>query len=462
MIAPASLLERTLHAVRAAGAEAAEAFLESSITTLAWGRSGHTTQMGVERVRGIAVRMVIDGRFEFLTARGRSDEDLEQELAAALSTRRRLAGRALERVDGHRVEPDDLPAIDPAQVPAAEPLKLLDPALSEVDLEELFQLVEVAQSAALGHPPNLSLNLVLEREVRELALASSRGARASYTAARAVLRGRIGAGNGTAPTIRSWFATRALADVAAGAEALGGRLLERALASRDVDTAPTLRPELTVVFPPDHAARLLQGLAGAMSAARVLRGRSCLAGRIGQAIGSELLNVIDDGTLPGGLGTAPVDAEGVPSTYRHPIVNGSLRSYLSDTASARRMNGASTGNTARQDFRHPPAIRPRNFILCPGHRTPAEIVGGVERGLLVFEAASPEPRWVDVASGRIALTASGRLIAGGALGRTVRVPLVGSLVDVLSGLSAVGHDVTFTGTIASPTIAVDGFRVGSR
>ena len=391
MIAPPNLLDRTLNAVRAAGAEAAEAFLETSITTMAWGRSGRTTRMGVERMHGIAVRMVIDGRFEFLTARGRSDEDIEHEIEAALSARRLLSGRAGETSDGHRTaEPDDLPAIDPASVPAAEPLKLLDPALGEVDLETLFRIVDVAQSAALRHSPDLEQNYILQREVREVSIASSRGTRAEYAAARAVLRGRIDTGEDgaedTAPVIRGWFATRVLDELTAGAEALSARLLERVLACRDADPAPAHLPrELTVVLPPDHAARILQGLAGAMSAARVLGERSCLAGQLGKRIGSELLNIIDDGTLPGGLGSAPVDAEGVPSAYHHPVLNGRLASYLTDTASARRLQIASTGNSARQDFRHPPAIRPRNFLLCPGHRTPEEIVGAIERGLLVLE-----------------------------------------------------------------------------
>jgi predicted Zn-dependent protease len=78
----------------------------------------------------------------------------------------------------------------------------------------------------------------------------------------------------------------------------------------------------------------------------------------------------------------------------------------------------------------------------------------------VFEVVSPTARWVDVASGRITLAAYGRLIEHGKLGRTVVVPLAGSLLEVLAGLSAVAHDVTWSGTIASPTIAVDGFRVG--
>ena len=464
MIAPPNLLDRTLNAVRSAGAEAAEAFLETSIITMAWGRSGRTTRMGVERMHGMAVRMVIDGRFEFLTARGRSDEDIEREIEAALAARDLVSGSAKETSDGHRTaEPDDLPAIDPATVPAAEPLKLLDPALGEVDLESLFRIVDVAQSAALRHSPDLEQNYILQREVREVAIASSRGARAEYTAARAVLRGRIdvGDGNDAAPVIRGWFATRVLDELAPGAEALSARLLERVLACRDADPAPGHLPrELTVVLPPDHAARILQGLAGAMSAARVLGERSCLAGQLGKMIGSELLNIIDDGTLPGGLGSAPVDAEGVPSAYHHPVLNGRLTGYLSDTASARRLQIPSTGNAARQDFRHPPAIRPRNFLLCPGHRTPEEIVGAIDRGLLVFEVVSPAARWVDVASGRITLAAYGRLIEHGQLGRMVVVPLAGSLVEVLAGLSAVAHDVTWSGTIASPTIAVDGFRVG--
>jgi PmbA protein len=377
--------------------------------------------------------------------------------------------RGAEAVGGRSIAVDaefDFPAIDSGRIPDPEPLKLLDPALAAVGLQDLIQVLEEVQSKALNASPALaSRGFIIERQIRHVDIASSRGAWVGYDSGRVTLGGRVAFREAPGRVTRGSTATRSLAVLTdSGVRDLASRIGSRAVALRRATPAqpPRRLAEFTVVLPPDHAARLLRGLAGAMSAARVLEENSFLAGRLGQMIGSELLNVIDDGTLPGGLGSAPFDGEGVPCTYHHPIVNGRLASFLCDSASARRLNVAPTGNAERASFRHLPVIRPRNWILGPGHRTPEEIIGLVDHGLLLLDGTPLGPRWVDMASGRTALIASGQLIEHGALGRAVALPLEGSLLELLTGLTAIAHDLSWSGSIASPTIAVTGFRTESR
>ncbi|HEY7574821.1 MAG TPA: TldD/PmbA family protein, partial [Thermoanaerobaculia bacterium] len=460
-------------AARSAGAEAAEAFHETRHTTMLWTKQGAMGRIGEEQTRGIGLRMLVEGRVEFLRGSALSDADLETEIGAMLSVWRDARGpnqaaggnRGAEAVGGRSIAVDagfEFPAIDASRIPDPKSLQLLDPALAAAGLQDLIQILEEAQTTALGASPALaSRGFIIERHVRHVDIASSHGTWMGYDSGRVTLGGRVAFREAPGRVTRGSFATRSLAALTdSGTRDLAARLGSRAVTLRRA--APVQPPrrlaEFTVVLPPDHAARILRGLAGAMSAARVLDDASCLAGRLGETIGSELLNVVDDGTLPGGLGSAPFDGEGIPCAYHHPIVNGRLQSYLFDSASARRMNVAPTGNAERTSFRHLPAIRPRNWILGPGHRTPEELIGLVDHGLLLLDADPIGARWVDLASGRIALLASGQLIEHGALGRAAVLPIESSLLELLSGLSALAHDLAWSGSIACPTIAVTGFR----
>ena len=60
----------------------------------------------------------------------------------------------------------------------------------------------------------------------------------------------------------------------------------------------------------------------------VAAGDSCLEGRLGETIGSEICTVIDDPTIRGGYGCYPIDDEGVDPRQKNLIVNGVLTEYL--------------------------------------------------------------------------------------------------------------------------------------
>jgi PmbA protein len=273
------------------------------------------------------------------------------------------------------------------------------------------------------------------------------------TAAKAGIAGRAVARADAAAVARGRFTSRRLADFAA--PHLGPELARRAV--HLIGAGPAAPARLTVVLPPDLAADLLAALADALAAPAVSRGASFLAGRLGKRIGNDLLNVIDDATLPGALGSAPADDEGTPTGYHHPIVGGRLAGWLADTGSAARLGTRSTGNAVRASFRTPPVVGPRNLILTPGHRTPAEIIAGIEHGLLIEEAERAAP--FDPARGNYALRAAGRLIVHGRPGRPVRGIVAGLLPEMLVNLAALGHDLAFAGPIAAPTIAIAGMSV---
>src|SRR5690606_13378724 len=115
------------------------------------------------------------------------------------------------------------------------------------------------------------------------------------------------------------------------AEVVGRRAAERVLrrlGARKIKTC-----EVPVVFDPETAGSLLRTLSSALSGYALYKGASFLAGKLGTRVGSDLVTVFDDGTLPGALGSRPFDGEGLPTRRKTVIENGFLRSYLLDTYS---------------------------------------------------------------------------------------------------------------------------------
>ena len=83
------------------------------------------------------------------------------------------------------------------------------------------------------------------------------------------------------------------------------------------------------------------------------KGRSAFSGRLGQKVASELVTVVDDGTIANRRGSLNVDDEGTPTARNVLIENGILRGYLQDRLNARLMGMAPTGNGRRESYAHP-------------------------------------------------------------------------------------------------------------
>ena len=96
----------------------------------------------------------------------------------------------------------------------------------------------------------------------------------------------------------------------------------RRLGARKVKT--TRAP---VVFDPFRAAGLIGSLAGAASGPSLYKGASFLQGKLGQHIASPNVTIVDDGTMPGGLGSKPFDGEGLPTNRKNLVEAGVLKTY---------------------------------------------------------------------------------------------------------------------------------------
>jgi TldD protein len=200
---------------------------------------------------------------------------------------------------------------------------------------------------------------------------------------------------------------------------------------------------------------------------------SAFSGRLGEKVASELVTVVDDGTLRNRRGSLNVDDEGTPTARNVLIENGILRGYMQDRLNARLMGLPLTGNGRRESFAHPPMPRMTNTFMLAGQDDPEEILRSVPYGIYAVTFGGGQ---VDITNGKFVFSASeAYLIEDGKLTAPVKgATLIGNGPEILTRVSRVGHDLKLdegVGTcgkdgqsvpvgVGLPTVRVDGITVG--
>ena len=226
----------------------------------------------------------------------------------------------------------------------------------------------------------------------------------------------------------------------------------RRLGARRVKTA-----HVPVVLDPMVATSMLDHIFEGINGDSVYRGASFLAGKLGEKIAGANVTVIDDGTIVGGFGTSPFDGEGIPTRRTVVIENGVLKSYVLNTYTAKKLGLQTTANASR-GLAGTPSIGPGNYFLQAGTKTPKQIIGDIKDGLYITEFLG---MGVNLVTGDYSRGASGLWIVNGELAYPVEeITVAGNLKDIFNNISEIGTDLEFRGSVAAPTIRIDGLTVG--
>jgi PmbA protein len=226
----------------------------------------------------------------------------------------------------------------------------------------------------------------------------------------------------------------------------------RRLGARKVKTA-----DVPVILDPIVASSMLEHIFEGVNGDSIYRGASFLAGKLGEKIAGANVTVVDDGTIPGGFGTTPFDGEGIPTRRTVVIENGILKSYLLNTYTAKKLGLETTANASR-GLAGTPGIGPGNYFLQPGTRAPKQIIADIKDGLYITEFLG---HGANLVTGDYSRGASGMWIVNGELAYPVEeITVAGNLKDMFNNISEIGCDLEFRGSVASPTIRIDGLTVG--
>lgn len=208
-----------------------------------------------------------------------------------------------------------------------------------------------------------------------------------------------------------------------------------------------------VVLDNQVAADILEVLASSFLAENVLKGKSMLAEKLGAKVFSSHLKIRDNGILPGGMATAPFDAEGVPQQDTLLVEDGKVLSFLYDTYWARRAGASSTGNSTRGGIKSPAHLGLTNFYIENGTLTPEELLQGMSQGVLITDVMGIHT--ANPISGDFSVGASGFLVENGEIAYPVKeIALSGNLIELFAAVELVGNDLRFFGSVGSPSLRI--------
>jgi len=193
-------------------------------------------------------------------------------------------------------------------------------------------------------------------------------------------------------------------------------------------------------------------------------------GKTGKKVASDCFTMVDDGTIPDFRGTINHDDEGTPSKRNVLIENGILKGFMTDILSAKQLSIARTGNGRRESFRYIPIPRMTNTFIDAGKDKPEDILSSTKKGIYVQSLSGGS---VNPVTGVFNFTCrEAYLIENGKKTKPIKgATLIGSCMDVISNIDAVGNDLDFGVGICGkgqeaevsagqPTVRIRGINVG--
>lgn len=173
-----------------------------------------------------------------------------------------------------------------------------------------------------------------------------------------------------------------------------------------------------------------------------MEGLSCYKGMLGKVIASELINIVDDKTIPYMRGTYAYDDEGIPSEKTVLVEKGVLKNFLFDRFHSMKYDMKPTGNGRRESFRFKPIPRMSNTVILPGKDDPKDIISSVDDGVYVVKMGGGQ---VDTVRGDFVFEISeGYLIRDGRIGDMIKnATMMGNGLNILRDIDMVGSDLGF-------------------
>jgi PmbA protein len=401
-------------------------------------REGEIEKLTEAVSKGLSLRVFVDGKM----ARA-SSSDMTKE------TLNKLMLNAIQRAKLSSTDPlAGLPEKEPLNIDVAS-LKIYDPAVLEMAPEKKIAAAKEVEAICLGDKRvKKSFGSTYSTNVGERFLANSNGFSASFKRTSCANGVYLQAGEDQNLFDEGWSDSSVNLAGLESPEIIAKKAIHRV--TRLIGGRKVESQNVPVVFEQPMTASLMNFFAACVGGNNIYLKQSFLAGKIGEKVGNDLVNIIDDGLKPGAPGTELFDGEGVPLRKTVLVENGVLKNYLLDTYAARKLGMKTTGNSGG----------PNNLYLDAGKSTPEQIIKSVEKGLFLTGTIG---QGLVTTTGDLSRGAFGIWIEKGELTYPVsEITISGNLGQLLQGIQMIGNDLQFKDSITGPTIKVAEMTVGGK
>jgi len=202
-----------------------------------------------------------------------------------------------------------------------------------------------------------------------------------------------------------------------------------------------------VLFAPEIARGFIGHAIGAISGGAQYRKSSFLLDAAGETVFPAFMRIEERPHIPGGMASAPFDAEGVQTKDRDLVVDGVLKGYVLSAYSARRLGLETTGNAGGA-----------HNLIVPGTADGFDaLVREMGTGLVVHELIG---QGVNAVTGDYSRGAVGYWVENGAIAYPVHeVTIAGNLRDLYRRIVAIGNDQDCRGGIRCGSLLVSEMKI---
>lgn len=370
--------------------------------------------------QGISVRVIKDGRTGSSHA-GTLDETAWREVLAEARENATLG--SVDEWAG-LAEPDGVAIVEQ---------ELWDDALDQFDTAKKIEIAKELERVAVGADPRVRIDDSNYSDgATEEAFATTMGIRSSGRSNSCYASVSVMA-NDDGETQTGW------------AYALGKNPAEFDLNKAGVEAAKkatgllgAVKPSskrTTVVLDPMVTAQFLGIIGSTLNGESVVKGRSLFGNRLGEAVASPLITLVDDPTDSRAYTASEMDSEGLAARRNVLIKDGVLQMFVHSSYSARRAGTKSTGNAVGG------GVGCLALQLNPGTKTQAELIADIEEGVLI-QSVQGLHSGVNTISGDFSTGASGVMIRNGKTAEPIReFTIASTLQRMLLDVLAIGNDV---------------------
>ncbi|MFW9794064.1 MAG: TldD/PmbA family protein [Candidatus Thorarchaeota archaeon] len=194
-----------------------------------------------------------------------------------------------------------------------------------------------------------------------------------------------------------------------------------------------------IADPPLNGAMIHEAFGHACEGDSLTGGSSVLQNKMGTRVGPEHINLFDDTTLKGHVGSSTYDWEGTKTSRKHLVKDGVLSEFMHTLDTAARLEMEPNGAARAMTFMYPPIPRMSNTFMEPGDWALDELIEDTKEGIIMCNI---DYGYTDSTKGSFMFkSAHGQLIENGERAGIVRdASIAGQILDILPKIDAIGND----------------------
>ncbi|MGI5864953.1 MAG: TldD/PmbA family protein [Myxococcales bacterium] len=435
-----SMLEIARAAVESAkrkgASEAAAAAGLSREVQVGW-RDGKLEKISEATSRGLSLQLYVDGRYSAVSTSDLRPEAVDDFVGKAIALARALAA------DPYRKLPDP----ELYQGRAEIDLELEDPGYDKITAEQrrhIAQALEEAARSVPGAEAIVSVTTNFSDGWSETARVASNGFEGMQrnTSYWPIAEVTVRDPDGRRPEEYDYAGACHFGDLPEIA-ALGRRAAERAL--QRIGSKKGESATATLAINNRAAGRLVSFLLGPLAASALQQKHSMFEGKLGQQIGSPLLDLSDDPLIVRGLGSRLFDREGIAARRLPVFEAGVLRGYYVDNYYGRKLEMRPTTSGAS------------NLAWKLGDKGQTELLAQMKEGILVTGFLGGNSNGT---TGDFSLGIQGFRVRGGQIAEPIaEMNISGNHLELWKRLVAVGNDPFAYSSLRTPTLVFEGVQV---